>query len=142
MVETPVGYKCTACGYNREARYTPHAGRLIAGVLVALAAGWVPGVVGSLGFLGLWLGMFYGRFVGTLVLKATGGRSSLLLEVLAVIALIAGGLIPRFPGLRLLLQGNLQTAMRMPDLLVFVMLIIVAAAMLSRLRWSWSYRGM
>lgn len=161
-VETPVGYKCKGCGHHREALYAPSVGHMLAGVGVALVAGILGNLVGFIGFWGIWIALFYGRSAGTLILKAAGGRSSLLLEVFAVIAILAGGLGARASmiavglhvvrgSLQAMLQQAGQNAVLPPELayvlsffdpFIVIILIAVSAGVVSRLRWSWSYWGM
>ncbi|MHB0937307.1 MAG: B-box zinc finger protein [Armatimonadota bacterium] len=157
-VLSPVGYKCRECGLSKQVSlYAPSTAQTVAAGLIALIAGALGGLVlGRIGFFGFWLAFIFGRFVGTMVLKATKEKSGAVMEIVCGIAVVAGGL-----GLRIVLamqglQGvsrwslgrivtgaapAVQSVLMAIDLYTLVIVIILAAAVVIRLRWSWSYRG-
>jgi len=157
-VLSPVGFKCRECGLSKRVTlYAPSVPQTVIAGLIALAAGALGGLVlGRIGFFGFWLAMLCGRFVGTTILKVTRGNSGAAMEVISGIAVVAGGL-----GLRILLvMQGLQGVSRWSlgrvitgaapavhlllmavDLYTLVIVVILAASVVSRLRWSWSYRG-
>jgi len=159
-VLSPVGYKCRDCGLNKQqiSLLAPSPAQTVAAGAISLAAGAVGGaVLGGIGFFGFWLAFIAGRFAGTLILKATSGKSSPLMEIAAGIAIVAGGLAPRV----LLAMQGLHGATRWPlgriitgagpvlqpvllaiDLYSLIIVVILAATAISRLRGTWSYRGM
>jgi len=158
-VLTPVGYKCRTCGLGKQvALLAPSVPRVLAAAIIALAGGALGGVVlGSIGFFGIWLAFIYGRFLGTLILKATRGNSGALMEIVTGVAVIAGGLAPRLLlaaqavhmasrwSLGRLVTGAgpvLQPLLMAIDLYTLVIVVVIAATVVSRLRGSWSYRGM
>jgi hypothetical protein len=152
-VETAVGYKCRDCGTQRGGAYSPPSPlRALAVVLVGLPAGALGTAL--LGFLGLW-GIFiaipYGRFVGTLLLKASGRKIGLLVDVLAGASLVLGGLaIPVLQAfaryqyvLRQLPPGSTPTELPLvalfsyADVIPLIIAGVIAAAAISRMRLPW-----
>jgi hypothetical protein len=152
-VETAVGYKCRDCGTHKAGAYSPPSAlRALAVVLVGLPAGALG--AGLLGFIGLWgifLGIAYGRFVGTLLLKASGRKISLLVDILAGAAIVLGGLAVAAgralliyqQSMRFLPPGTPVSALTWLSLFSFteiytlVVAGVIAAAAISRLRMPW-----
>ena len=144
-VLSPVGYKCRACGVGpRHARLAPSLLQVAAVTLIGLAAGALGGLVlGRIGFFGLWLAFLYGRFVGGIMLKASGEKSGTVMEVFSVLSILAGGLAPRAAGVTMGLRAaSVRLLLASVNIYGLLILIIIAVAVVSRLRWSWSYRGM
>ena len=160
-VQTPVGFKCRECGVMKLPSLSrlSLAQALFAG-MTGLACGAVAGVlllfVGGFGFFVFWLALPYGRFAGTLIQHAAGCKSGLLLEILAASAILLGGL-----GIRAVitchqylqeLHSGSPSLMRLPDpvhlLLALVLsfptllLAVIAACAVSRLRWAWGQFGL
>lgn len=101
MVSTPVGMKCRDCGTAKQSPlYKIGPGRFLLAGIVALLAGMAGSLVGSLGFFIILLSIPYGYFAGNLVLRASGMKRGLHLEILAGSAIVIGNLLARvFPAL-------------------------------------------
>lgn len=100
MVSTPVGMKCRACGTSRaSALFKVRPERIILAAAAALAAGAIAGTVGSsLGFFTILLAFPYGYFAGGIILKASGMKRGLTLEVVAGAGMVLGGILAKiFP---------------------------------------------
>ncbi|OPZ86774.1 MAG: hypothetical protein BWY76_00786 [bacterium ADurb.Bin429] len=156
-VETAVGYKCRDCGTQRGGAYSPpSAPRALAAGLVGLAAGALgAGVLGMLGFWGIILAIPYGRFIGTLLLKASGRKVGLFIDILAGISLVLGGLAAMAGEaivrcqlfLRSLPPGTPPPAVNpllfitpCADVVTLIIAGVIAAAAISRLRMPWGGR--
>lgn len=154
-VQTAVGMKCRDCGTHQNTElFRPSLPQVLAAAGVGLVGGALAGgLFGSIGFFGIWLALIYGRFLGTLILRASGQKMGLLMDSVTVVSILVGGLAVRAAfivfKLRLLRHARLPGLERAwPAYLAYVepytliILIIVAAVAVSRLRWSWNYWGM
>jgi hypothetical protein len=100
MVSTPVGMKCPSCGTSKgSALFRVRPERLFLAAVVALIAGGIAGTVGSsLGFFTILLAFPYGYFAGNMILKASGMKRGLTLEIVSGAGMVLGGVLARiFP---------------------------------------------
>jgi hypothetical protein len=82
MVATPVGMKCRNCASNRNSvLYQVRPERFALAVIVSVAAGFGAGLLGHIGFFAIFLGTAYGYFAGSVILKASGMKRGLKLEI-------------------------------------------------------------
>ncbi len=101
MVSGPVGMRCPDCASLRSsALYKIHPARLA----LALLAGLVTGIVGgflmtAIGFLVFFIGPLYGGLVAESVLRASGRKRGLILEVIGVGSIVLGALLTLGPRL-------------------------------------------
>lgn len=153
-VQTPVGYKCRDCGTFKHAAFAhPSLLQALAAFGVGVGSGVLAGLLlGFIGFWGIWLALPYGRFTGTLMLRASGSKMGLLMDTIAAVSIILGGLGGRVlavfgplllrPDGRTLAHGitlqQLLTAVAYHPV-ALIAVIVVAAVTVSRLRWSWGW---
>lgn len=97
MVVTPVGMKCPTCGIDRNSPlYTVPPHRLLLACLAALLAGAFAGVLGSIaGFFVFFVSVPYGYFAGSMILRASGMKRGVKLEVLTGVCMVLGAVFPR-----------------------------------------------
>ncbi len=97
MVVTPVGMKCPTCGLDRNSplyKVPPH--RLALACMVAALAGALAGVLGPItGFFVFFVSAPYGYFAGSMVLRASGMKRGVKLEVLTGVCMVLGAVFPR-----------------------------------------------
>lgn len=151
-VLTSVGYKCRDCGTLRQdALFRPSLLQLLAALGVGLLAGVVVGTVGHwVGpFILLFIGLPVGRFVGSLMLKVSGGKVGLLMEIVTVVSIMLGGLLAQGGALLLVLAVlahgapiPLAQILRYIDPMSLIACAVVSAVAISRLRFSWGLWGM
>ncbi len=157
FVLTPVGYKCKACGLNVGGPlYALSPPRAVAAALVGLAAGVLTMLGGGLGFWGLWLALPFGRLVGGLIQRVAGNKLGLALEILAGASVVLGGVgyklwqlwplnrffVPMPSSLTHSAQAyHWSTFLAELNPIALVVLAIVAATAVSRIRYLWSLYG-
>lgn len=162
FVDSPVGYKCRDCGrMANTALYTVSFRGAVQGSLVGLLGGMVAGAFGFMGFWGIIIALIYGRFLGTLIMKAAGHKMGLVMDIITGASIVLGGL-----GVRVgvgyffytMTQASIKAAAaRMPeaaaamphgptgwmllmtlvDPFALIAVVLVAAAAMSRLRFDW-----
>ncbi len=153
-VQTPVGYKCKDCGTSKlVGLHTLSVLQALAVVGVGLVGGGLGGLfLGGIGFFGIWISLIYGRFLGSLELKVSGGKSGTLLDVLTGGSVVLGGIGPRAYWAYQLWHATSQMRQAGPSaighfsfglfaLYPLVIVIVIAGAAVSRLRMAWSYWG-
>jgi len=135
MVVTPVGMKCPSCGRLKDSplfHVTP--GRFVLAGIVALAAGVGAGLLGDLGFLMIFLLIPYGYFAGTLILRASGMKRGVKMEVLAGAGIVLGAVgtkvAPAFEIGRLSLVPALLF-----DPFFWIAVVIAASCAVSKIRY-------
>jgi len=144
MVTTPVGMKCPDCGRSRNSvLYQVRPERLVLVGIVSLLAGVVAAIIGKLGFLVIFLAFPYGYFAGSVILRASGMKRGLKLEILAGTAMVLGALALKF--VPPLLMGRLfgegarsAVTLALPLLLdpfFWVALVIATACAVSKIRY-------
>lgn len=149
LVQTPVGAKCPNCGSNRGGvLFTPSpsqlTGAVVAGLLTGLVAGWA--VEFSLGFYSIFLAFAYGAFAGEMVLRASGRKRGLKMEITTGVFMTLGALGGRIIIGALLLSspGHVRPPLGIATVLVdlatpspipLIALVIVIAAAVSRVRY-------
>lgn len=95
MVQTPVGTKCRDCASQRGiSLFTLTPLRALAAAAVGLVAGAVAGyaVTFHFGLLTLFAAFAYGGFAGELIIRASGRKRGLKMEILAALSLAIGAL--------------------------------------------------
>ncbi|HUV05534.1 MAG TPA: B-box zinc finger protein [Armatimonadota bacterium] len=93
MVTTPVGIKCRDCGTGRRtALFQVRPERLLLAGITALIAGALAAVIGEIGFLAIFVSAPFGYFAGSMVLKASGMKRGLKLEIVAGAGMVIGAL--------------------------------------------------
>ena len=95
LVQTPVGAKCRDCGSQRGVSLftlgpASAVGAVGASVLAGVVAGW--GVEFGLGFVMLFLAFGFGAFAGEMILRASGRKRGLKMELIAGIGMAVGAL--------------------------------------------------
>ena len=155
-VLTPVGYKCRNCGtYKNPAAASPTLPRILLVLIIGLLGGLLAGlIVPSIGFFAIWVALPYGRFLGSLVLRASNQRVGLVMEILTGGSILIGGLgvqaislYMQIQAYRDLLTHNPSAVAHLPamggffSLIPTIIIVVIAGAAISRLRWSWSYLG-
>jgi hypothetical protein len=97
MVVTPVGMKCRDCGKNANSaltRVAPH--RFALAIVVSMLAGLGALILSGIGLFAIFLATMYGYFAGGIILKASGMKRGLKLEIAAGIGVVLGAAIPKF----------------------------------------------
>lgn len=93
MVSTPVGMKCKDCAsHKKSALYQIRPERFALAVLAALAAGAGAALLGEIGFFVIFVGTAYGYFAGSVILKASGMKRGLKIEIIAGVGMVIGAL--------------------------------------------------
>lgn len=115
MVDSPVGKKCRECAANKThiTQSTPVDAvmGLVVGTVVAVGAAWIWAQVPF--FL---LVAVYGFIVGEVVLRAGKRRRSLMMQLVAGVAAVAGGLIGKAMVLPGAMVMDLQEGLLAPGL--------------------------
>lgn len=97
MVSTPVGMKCPDCGkVKNSVLFKVSPGRLALAGITAVAAGMAAALIGKIGCFVIFLSIPYGYFAGSMILKASGMKRGLKLEIIAGAAMIIGALAIQF----------------------------------------------
>ena len=97
MVSTPVGMKCPDCGRNKNSvLYKVTPGRLVLAGVTALVGGVVAALIGKIGFFVIFVSVPYGYFAGSMILRASGMKRGLKLEIVAGAAMVIGALAIQF----------------------------------------------
>ena len=161
FVESPVGYKCRDCGrMGNTELYKVSARGAIFGSLVGLLGGMLAGGVLG-GFWGIFIALIYGRFLGTLIMKAAGHKMGLVMDIITGASIIIGGLAVRVTvgyfyyaamqaSIKAAAARSTEAAAMMPpeatgwmllisivDPFSLIAVVLVAAAAMSRLRFDW-----
>lgn len=151
-VHTSVGVKCRDCGTQKlTPLYTLSPLQALAATAVGLGAGGLAGVllpyVSFMWFYAVFLAIPYGRFAGGLILRVSGRKLGLLMEIITAGSIILGAVAVRV----------VVTAMHAPEGTGFVnwvvlavthlvvplpiqaiVLVAAAAAAVSRIRFVWN----
>lgn len=136
LVAGPVGMRCRDCASLRSsALYQVRPERFALAAVCGLAAGTVVGFLlqalsGFIFFL-LFLGPAIGGFMGEVILRATGRKRGVKLEVLAGVSVVAGALLSAF------LSGYWRLLFASPVSLVLfgVAVTLTAAAAVGKIRY-------
>lgn len=97
MVSTPVGIKCPDCGrVKNSVLFKVSPARLVLAGITALVAGMVAALIGKIGFFVIFVSIPYGYFAGSMILKASGMKRGLKLEIVAGAAMVIGALAVQF----------------------------------------------
>jgi hypothetical protein len=97
MVSTPVGMKCPDCGkVKNSVLFKVSPGRLVLAGITAMAAGVIAALIGHIGFFVIFLSMPYGYFAGSMILRASGMKRGMKLEIVVGAMMVIGALISQF----------------------------------------------
>ena len=156
--ETPVGFKCRDCGtFQNLTWYKPTFWQVLIAIGIGLLAGAIgTRIIGSIGFFGIWIALLYGRFVGTVILRATGRKMGRLMDVITCGSIILGGICSSGLASFLLYMfatkahGPATQLMHLPlssfwalflHPYTIIVAVIIGAAAISRLQYSRNYWG-
>lgn len=94
LVQTPVGMKCRGCGTHRGGvLFTLSPSQAVSAIAVGLLFGMVAGWgVELLGFFMIFLAVVYGTFAGEMILRASGRKRGIKMELIAGVALAVGAI--------------------------------------------------
>ena len=92
MIPTPVGMKCRTCAKGKNTSLTQvRPGREALAAVTALMAGGVASVITHIGFLMIFVSIAFGYFAGSMILKASGMKRGLKMELITGIGMVVGG---------------------------------------------------
>lgn len=139
MVVTPVGMKCPACGRNANSaltRVAPH--RFALAIVASMLTGVGALLLSEIGLFAIFLATMYGYFAGVIILKASGMKRGLKLEIASGIGVVLGALIPKL-GLYLLVRHAAGAAhlslIGLMDLYALVVVGVTTACVVSKIRY-------
>lgn len=148
LVQTPVGMKCRECGLQRGgALFTLSPSQAVIATLIALLFGMVAGWgVESLGFFTLFVAVAYGTFAGEMILRASGRKRGVKMEVIAGAAMAIGAVGGRMLVAALLMRdpnsphppfGTLDVLVRLvlPSPIPLLSLVIAIGSAIGRIRY-------
>jgi hypothetical protein len=94
LVQTPVGAKCRVCGLQKGGTlFTMRPHRAAAAGAAAIALGAVAGFgVGSIGLFALFVAVAFGTFAGEMIVRASGRKRGVRLEVIAGVGMALGAI--------------------------------------------------
>ena len=93
MVATPVGMKCKDCTTSRNIQlFKISPARLLLTALVSIVAGVPAGLLSYLGFFVIFLAAGYGYLAGNVILRVSGMKRGLKLEIVAGAGVVIGAL--------------------------------------------------
>lgn len=94
LVQTPVGMKCRQCGLQKGGTLfamAPH--RAAAAGAAAIALGAAAGFgADTIGFFALFVAVAYGTFAGEMIVRASGRKRGIRLEVIAAAGMALGAI--------------------------------------------------
>ena len=135
MVTTPVGMKCPDCGRSKNLTlFQVRPERFLLAGIVSLIAGAATVIIGGLGFFVIFLSVPYGYFAGSMILKASGMKQGLKLEILAGAGMVIGGIFPKVLPAILLGEPALMLASLMQPFF-WLALIISTSCAVSKIRY-------
>ena len=136
MVNGAVGLLCRACAVNRPAQmYAIRPERFALAVLAGLIAGTIVGVLlqalSGFIFFTLMFSPVIGGFLGEVILRATGRKRGLALEILAGASVVIGAAVSSF------FVGTWQMYLHSPlaGVLFLVAVVLTAGAAVGKIRY-------
>ena len=148
LVQTPVGMKCRDCGTQRAGvLFTLSPGQAASALAVGLLFGVVAGLgVAFFGFFMIFLAVAYGTFAGEMILRASGRKRGVKIEVIAGVALAVGAIGGRMIVAALLMRapGGIHPPLGVLDVIVglvipspipLICLVIAIASAVGRIRY-------
>jgi len=149
LVQTPVGAKCPSCAAQASGSlFRPTLWQLTAAAAVGLSGGIVAGwaVQFSFGLLTLVVAFAYAAFLGEMILRASGRRRGIRMELTAVLSVIVGAIGGRIviaalllskPGLPRPPYGVLEVLVDLfiPSPIPALGLVILVVGLVSRVRY-------
>jgi len=148
LVQTPVGAKCRACasGTSRTL-FSPSPLQAAMASAAGLAAGAVAGlaVEFNLGFFSLILALAYGGFAGEMILRVSGRKRGVRMEIIAGVTMVVGAIVARLLAApSIASMGNAHVPLGVlrvladlvaPSPMPLLTLIVAVAAAVSRIRY-------
>lgn len=142
MVVTPVGMKCRDCGTNKDSvLFKVRPERFLLAGITAVIAGVLAGGIGMIGGLFIiFVSVAYGYFAGSMILKASGMKRGLKLEILAGAGMVLGGLLPKLLPVIAIISaggnfGSAITAVLFGNVFYWIVLAISTACAVSKIRY-------
>ncbi|MHB1456121.1 MAG: B-box zinc finger protein [Armatimonadota bacterium] len=134
MVVTPVGMKCPGCGKNANSGlFKVKPERLILAGMISILTGCAAALISNLGFFMLFLGIPFGYYAGSIILKSAGMKRGWKLEVTSAVGIIIGALGFRlFPGI---LTGHISLLPILMNPMLLIGITITVAAVISKIRY-------
>lgn len=149
LVQTPVGSKCRSCASQQSAKFFQPSGLQAAlAILTALAAGLFAGwaVEFCIGFYTIFLSVVYGGFAGDMIIRASGRKRGIRMELIGGIGIALGAIVGRILVAALTISLPAQTAppfgvwsvligLVMPSPIPAICLVIITASAVSKIRY-------
>lgn len=139
LVQTPVGMKCRECGLQRGGTlFTMLPHRAAAAGAAAIALGAAAGFgVSFLGWFALLVGVAFGSFSGEMIMRASGRKRGMRLQIIAGVGMALGA-----AGGRMIVAAippplgvvQVLTDLVLPIPIPLIALIIAIAAAVTRIR--------
>lgn len=149
-----MGMKCRECGLQHGGvLFTLSPGQaasaLAVGLVFGVVAGWGVAFQSSFGFFMVFLAVAYGTFAGEMILRASGRKRGIKMEVLAGVVLAVGAIGGRMVVAALLIRasGGIRPPLGVLDVIVhlvfpspipLISLIIAIASAVGRIRYIYS----
>jgi hypothetical protein len=131
MVVTPVGMKCPDCGTSKGiALFQVRPERLFLAGLTAFVAGVGAALAATAAFFFIFfIAAPYGYFAGSMILKASGMKRGLKLELVAGAGMVLGGII-----FRVMMFGGVYSLLDFSSIWFWAVLVISTACAVSKIR--------
>ena len=144
MVSTPVGMKCPDCGkVKNSVLFKVSPGRLLLAGITAVVGGVVAALIGKIGFFVIFVSIPYGYFAGSMILRASGMKRGLKLEIIAGTAMVIGALVVQF-AIPLIMFASVKAPVKpiysvfLPsvlDLFFWIAVVLSTGAAVSKIRY-------
>ena len=136
-----MGMKCPACGRNTNSaltRVAPH--RFALAFVVSMLTGGGALLLSEIGLFAIFLATMYGYFAGGIILKASGMKRGLKLEIAAGVGVVLGALIPKLgpyliaPLIVKHAAGHINY-MGLIDPVFWIVVVVTTACVVSKIRY-------
>jgi hypothetical protein len=140
MVFTPVGTKCRSCASNKQSPlYQVRPERFVLACVASLLAGVGAAFLAGIGFFVIFLGTAYGYFAGSIILRASGMKRGLKMEITAGAGMVIGALATHSVPTLTLLAAHASTTsiftVWILDPFFWLALVISTACAVSKIRY-------